>query len=129
MVLNTRFRAGRKRVTPHEVYMRHRVIPAQWADFRALAGDPADETPGVRGIGAMTAATLLEGGLTLDELPRSGRLATGRARAVTDQFELARTWRDMIRLDAGLDPPRRPTGETSPQLPRPADVVEKLRLW
>ncbi len=128
-VLNTRFRAGHKLVTPAEVYARHQVTPAQWVDFRALAGDPADEIPGVRGIGAKTAATLLIGGLTLDELPSSGRLATGRARAVAKQLEIALTWRDMIRLDMGLDLPRWPTGDISPHLPRPADVIEELRLW
>src|SRR5918998_6039140 len=50
VVLNTRLRAGRKLVTPQEVYTRHQVTPAQWADFRALAGDAADEIPGVQGI-------------------------------------------------------------------------------
>lgn len=129
VVLNTRFRAGRKLVTPDEVYRRHQVTPAQWADFRALAGDPADEIPGVHGIGAKTAATLLDGGLTLDDLPSSGRLATGRPRAVAEQLELALKWRDMIRLDADLDLSRWPTGEASPLLPRPADVVEQLGLW
>jgi len=128
-ILNTRFRAGRKLVTPAEVYARHQVTPAQWTDFRALAGDPADEIPGVRGIGAKTAATLLAGGLTLDDLPKSGRLATGRGRAVAEQFELALKWRDMIRLDMALNLSRWPTGEPSPQLPRPADVVEELGLW
>jgi DNA polymerase I len=129
VVLNTRFRVGRKLVTSDEVYRRHQVTPAQWTDFRALAGDPADEIPGVHGIGAKTAATLLDGGVTIDELPSSGRLATGRARAVAEQFEFALTWRDMIRLDAGLDLSRWPTGEASLQLPRPADVVEQLGLW
>lgn len=71
-ILNTRFRASYKLVTPAEVYTRHQVTPAQWADFRALAGDPADDIPGVRGIGAKTAATLLAGGLTLDDLPALG---------------------------------------------------------
>ncbi|MGH3799452.1 MAG: 5'-3' exonuclease [Pseudonocardiaceae bacterium] len=129
VVLNTRFRAGRKLVTPQEVYIRHQVTPAQWADFRALSGDAADEIPGVHGIGAKTAATLLHGGLTLDDLPCSGRLATGRARAVAEQFELALKWRDMIRLNTGLELSRWPTGEASPQLPRPAYLVEQLGLW
>ncbi|MDQ3762183.1 MAG: flap endonuclease [Actinomycetota bacterium] len=120
---------GRKLVTPHEVYTRHQVTPTQWADFRALAGDAADEIPGVRGIGAKTAATLLGGGLTLDDLPCSGRLATGRARAVAEQFELALKWRDMIRLNTGLELPWWPTGHASPPLPHPADVVDQLGLW
>lgn len=129
VVLNTRFRAGHRLVTPHEVYTRHQVTPAQWSDFRALAGDAADEIPGVHGIGAKTAATLLHGGLTLDDLLCSGRLATGRARAVAEQFELALKWRDMIRLNTGLGLSLWPTCQASPQLPRPADVVEQLGLW
>lgn len=129
VVLNTRFRAGHKLVTPDEVYHRHQVTPAQWADYRALAGDPADEIPGIHGIGAKTAATLLEGGLSLDDLPSSGRLATGRPRAVAEQFELALKWRDMIRLNTGLELSRWPTGDASPPLPRPAEVVEQLGLW
>lgn len=128
-VLNTKFRPGRRLVTPTEVYARHHVTPAQWADFRALAGDPADEIPGVRGIGTKTAAALLAGGLTLDDLPESGRLAAGRGRKVAEQFEIALKWRDMIRLSTSLDLPLRPTGQVSPQLPRPADVVEELGLW
>ncbi len=67
--------------------------------------------------------------MTLDELPSSGRLAIGRARAVATQFQLALKWRDMIRLNTGLELPRWPTGHASPRLPRPADVVEQLGLW
>ncbi len=68
---------------------------------------------GVRVEGS-SSATLLDGGLALDELPASGRLATGRAQAVAKQFELALKWRDMIRLNAGLELSRWPTGEVSP---------------
>lgn len=128
-ILNTRFRAGQKLVKPDGVYARHQVAPCQWADFRALSGDPADEIPGVRGIGAKTAASLLKGGLTLDDLPSSGRLTTGRGRVVAEQFDLALKWRDMIRLDANLELPLKPTGEPSPILPAPRDVVEELGLW
>ena len=129
VVLNTRFRAGRKLITPTEVYTRHQVTPAQWADYRALSGDPADDIPGVQGIGAKTAASLLAGGLTLEDLPASGRLTHGRGRTLAEQYELALTWRNMIRLNTDLDLPRSPTGDPSPQLPRPADIVEQLGLW
>jgi DNA polymerase I len=111
------------------VYARHQVTPAQWADYRALAGDAADEIPRVRGVGAKDRGDPLEGGLTLDEPPCSGRLAIGRARAVAEQFELAFKWRDMIRLDTGLVLSRWPTRDASPQLPRPAEVVEQLGSW
>ncbi|GIG02099.1 hypothetical protein Cci01nite_71920 [Catellatospora citrea] len=129
VVLNTKFRAGQRLVTPAEVFRRHAVTPAQWADFRALSGDPADEIPGVHGIGATTAAKLLAEGLSLDELPASGRLASGRGRHVAEQFELALKWRNMIRLQTDLDVPCTPTGEPSPLLPKPADLVEELGLW
>ena len=129
VVLNTRFHAGRKLVTPAEVYERHQVTPGQWPDFRALAGDPADDIPGVRGIGAKTAAGLLAGGLGLEDLPASGRLATGRGRVVAGQLDLALKWRDMIRLNASLDVTWRPTGRPSPPLPTAGEVVQTLGLW
>ena len=83
-----------KHGTPAEVRARHRVMPSQWADYRALCGDPADEIPGVRGIGAKTAAALLDGGLTLDTLADSGRLTTGRGRIVAQQLDIALKWRE-----------------------------------
>jgi len=128
-VLNTKLRAGRRLVTPDEVYARHRITPSQWADYRALCGDPADVIPGIRGVGAKTAATLLDGGLTLEDLPSSGRLTTGRGRAVAHQLDLALKWRELIRLDADMRLPLVPIGSPSPPLPRPADVVEELGLW
>jgi DNA polymerase-1 len=128
-VLNTKMRAGHRHIGPTQVYERHQVTPAQWADYRALTGDPADNIPGVHGIGAKTAATLLAGGLTLDDLAAAGRLDTGRGRTVREQFDLALKWRDMIRLNHDLDVTVKVAGEASPPLPRPAEVVEALNLW
>ncbi len=128
-VLNTKMRPGHRHIGPAQVYERHQVTPAQWADFRALTGDPADNIPGIPGIGAKTAATLLAGGLTLDDLPTSGRLDNGRGRTVRDQLDLAIKWRDMIRLNHNVAIPQTPTGQPSPALPRPADIVEALELW
>lgn len=128
-VLNTKMHPGKRHIGPTQVYERHQVTPAQWADFRALTGDPADNIPGIHGIGAKTAATLLADGLTLDDLPASGRLDSGRGRTVRDQLDLAHKWRDMIRLNHELQAPVTPTGTASPLLPRPADVVEALSLW
>ncbi|WP_433530301.1 5'-3' exonuclease [Micromonospora sp. CA-263727] len=128
-VLNTKMHPGKRYIDPTDVYARHQVTPAQWADFRALTGDPADNIPGIHGIGAKTAAALLADGITLDELAASDRLDTGRGRLVREQLDLARKWRDMIRLNHGLDVPVAPTGERSPHLPAPAEVVEALSLW
>ncbi|MGQ9510318.1 MAG: DNA polymerase I [Thermaceae bacterium] len=48
------------RLTPKEVKERYGVSPENWVAFRALAGDPSDNIPGVKGIGPKTAAQLLE---------------------------------------------------------------------
>lgn len=128
-VLNTKRRAGDRLIGAAAVRDRFGVSPAQWPDFRALAGDPADNIPGVRGIGAVTAAGLLAGGLRLDDLPGSGRLATGRGRGVLEQWDTVLKWREMIRLRTDLELPVTPTGQASPALPAPRDVVEQLGRW
>jgi DNA polymerase-1 len=129
-VLNTAMRPGARRIGAAEVAGRYRVSPAQWPDFRALTGDPADNIPGVRGVGAKTAAALLAGGLTLADLPESGRLATCRGGpAVRAAWPQVCTWRDMISLRADVPLPLKPVGEPSPPLPTPAEVVAALGLW
>lgn len=47
------------RIGPHEVVERLGVLPEQVPDYKALAGDPSDKIPGVRGIGPKAAANLL----------------------------------------------------------------------
>ncbi|HUN43705.1 MAG TPA: 5'-3' exonuclease H3TH domain-containing protein [Acetobacteraceae bacterium] len=47
------------RIGPAEVRERYGVAPNQVPDFIALRGDPSDKLPGARGIGAKTAAALL----------------------------------------------------------------------
>ncbi|GAB5449723.1 MAG: 5'-3' exonuclease H3TH domain-containing protein [Halioglobus sp.] len=50
--------------------LRFGVAPEQFADYLALVGDPVDDIPGVPGIGAKTAAALLQLYPTLDKLGR-----------------------------------------------------------
>ncbi len=57
-----------RRVGPAEVRERYGVEPEQVPDFIALRGDPSDNLPGAAGIGAKTAATLLDRHGTLDAL-------------------------------------------------------------
>ena len=129
-VLNTARRAGSRLAGPAEVRERHGVTPAQFPDYRALAGDESDNIPGVRGIGAKTAAALLDGGLTLDDLPASGRLAGRKGAAITDVWQQVLTWRDMIRMNSQVPVPAEAvTGLATTPLPRPAEVIEKLGLW
>lgn len=128
-VLNTAMRPGRRVTGPAEVRARYGVDPRQWCDFRALAGDPSDGIPGVPGVGAKTAARLLAGGLALDALPASGRLAGRAGQAVRDNWDRVLGWRELIRLDRGVDIPSRPTGRPTPALPAPAAVLDQLGLW
>jgi DNA polymerase-1 len=129
-VLNTARRAGSRLAGPAEVIARHGVTPAQFPDYRALAGDTSDNIPGVRGIGAKTAAALLDGGLTLEDLPASGRLAGRKGAAITSAWQQVLTWRDMIRMNSQVPVPAEAiTSRATTPLPRPAEVIEKLGLW
>ncbi|GAA1291497.1 5'-3' exonuclease [Saccharothrix xinjiangensis] len=128
-VLNTAMKRGRRHIEPDTVLERFNVHPTQWADFRALTGDPADNIPGVRGVGAGTAAKLLAGGLTLDQLPDSGRLTGTKGTAITSAWDQVVAWRDLISMRTDLDLPLLPTGRSSRTLPAPAEVIDKLGLW
>jgi 5'-3' exonuclease-like protein len=88
----------RRQITPATLVARYRVTPAQWPDYRALTGDPADNIAGIRGIGPHIAATLLAGRLHLEDLPGSGRLYGVRGAAVTQAWPQLLVWRDLIRL-------------------------------
>jgi len=129
LVLHPASRPARRWIDPDAVRTYYGVDPVQWADFRALTGDPADNIPGVKGIGGKTAATLLANGMTLDELPDSGRLTTPRARAVAAQFAEALKWRDMIRVRTDIDTPVHLTDTPSALLPTPAAVLERIDGW
>lgn len=55
-------------LTPEDVVARLGVRPEQVVDYKALAGDPSDNIPGVRGIGEKTAIALLEKYGSLDNI-------------------------------------------------------------
>jgi 5'-3' exonuclease len=128
-VLNTVMHPGKRHIGPAEVHARYGVTPTQWPCFCALKGDPTDNIPGVRGVGAKTAAGLLDGGLTLDGLPNSGRLVGAKGKAIREAWDQVLAWRELIRMRTDLPLPQYPMGLPSPQLPRPAEVIEKLELW
>lgn len=128
-VLNTARRPGSRLIGPADVAARYGVAPAQYADFRALCGDPSDNLPGVRGIGVKTAATLLAGGLTLEYLPATGRLADRRGLAVTAMWEQVMTWRSMIRMRTDLPLATAPCGEATSPMPGAGQVIARLGLW
>jgi DNA polymerase-1 len=86
-------RAGEMaRIGPAEVRARYGVDPAQVPDFIAIRGDPSDKLPGVPGVGATGAATLLERYGSLD-----AALAAGRFPALAESLRLYRDIATMSR--------------------------------
>jgi DNA polymerase-1 len=67
------------RVGPAEVMERYGVAPSQVPDFIALRGDPSDKIPGARGVGAKTAASLIQQYGSLDALLDAGRFSAEAA--------------------------------------------------
>jgi DNA polymerase-1 len=70
------------------------VTPDQFTDFKGLVGDPSDNIPGVPGIGAKTAANLLNKFSSLEEIiSRQAELPLKlqpKIRMFTDQARLAK---------------------------------------
>ncbi len=95
---------------------RYGIAPAQVPDFIALRGDPSDGIPGAPGIGAKTAASLLNRFGSLEGLLAAAQsdgseLRPKLAETLRDNAELLRTFREVATLvplalerppDAGL---------------------------
>jgi DNA polymerase-1 len=128
-VLNTAMRPGSRLIGPAEVTARYGITPGQYPDFRALCGDASDNIPGVRGVGAKTAAALLAGGLVLEDMPASGRLSGSKGAAIAATWPQVLTWRSMIRLRKDLPLTAGPAGAPTMPLPVPGEVIARLGLW
>jgi DNA polymerase-1 len=111
-------RAGERLVDVALVQARYQVTPAQWCDYRALCGDPSDGLAGVAGVGPVSAARLLAGGLALEDLAAAGRLAGRVGQAVAAELPRLLVERDLHRLRRDLPLRWRPTG-TPTRLPDP----------
>ena len=121
---------ARRHVSAGQLPGSHGVHPPQWPDYRALTGDPADNIPGIPGIGPKTAAALLAGGLHLEQLRGSPRLDQPRCRTVHANWEQLLTWRDMIRLNPRIPLPHGLiTGQATSAMPRAAEILDRLGLW
>jgi DNA polymerase-1 len=108
-------RAGETaRIGPAEVHERYGVEPRQVPDFIALRGDPSDRIPGVKGVGAKSAASLLRRYDSLDAALAAGKFAA--------QIEELRLYRSIATMDAGAPLPsladQRPTWREAAQLAR-----------
>lgn len=124
-LLNTGLAMERRYTAGEHILPRYGVLAEQWPDFRALMGDPADNIPGVRGIGATTAARLLADGRQLENIP-----ADELRPAWTSQWQQVLRWREMIKLDTKTDlPDNLLTATPTAPLPTAAQVLEALDLW
>ena len=102
------------RIGPREVVDRMGVLPEQVPDFKALAGDPSDKIPGVRGCGPVAARALLLQHGTLD------RVVVGWTR---DKAEQILMFREVARMQTEV-PVDLPTG--APNWVAGADALEAL---
>ena len=106
------------RIGPAEVRERYGVEPEQVPDFIALRGDPSDKIPGARGVGAKTAASLLQQHATLDALLEAGRFSA--------EADALRLYRHIATLDPSAPIPELPDRE--PDWRAAAAAAEELGL-
>lgn len=104
--------------------------PSQWADARALAGDPSDNVPGVAGIGAVTAASLMkEFGSLEDLIERASEIKRPpRARSALASEEgvrAARLSRRLLEIKTDLDVPPATLPWETLELRSPASEAEE----
>jgi DNA polymerase-1 len=95
-------------VDPAGVEERYGVSPAQVPDLIALRGDPSDNIPGARGIGAKTAAELLRAHGDLEGvIANAAGLSPARARSIAESADDLRLYRRIatMRRDLPIDRP------------------------
>ena len=90
-------------VDPDGVIERYGVRPDQVPDLIALRGDPSDNIPGAKGIGAKTAAELLQRYGDLEGvIAHAGDLTPARSRAVADAADELRTFKVIATMQRAL---------------------------
>jgi DNA polymerase-1 len=115
-VLELRKGGAPAEVGPAEVRARYGVGPELVSDFIALRGDPSDGLPGAPGVGAKTAATLLQRFGSLEQAldaaaaPSTviaGELSPRLAAVLRDNAEQLRTFKQVATLQRiEVDPPQ-----------------------
>lgn len=128
-VLNTARKATKCVIDVKEVMNRYEVTPSQWCDFMALTGDSSDNIQGVRGIGPVTAARLLSGGLRLEDLENMGRLRGRVGALVSNQLEQLFRTRDIMRFRPVPDLPDIIEYSPTHPLDSAASVLRSLQIW
>lgn len=117
-----------KRIGPDEVFEKFGVRPDKMIDLQALAGDSVDNVPGVPGIGAKTAAQLLEEYGTLEALlERASEIKQPKRREnLIANADLARISKRLVTLktDVPLDVP---LDELAVHEPNPTRLIAFLK--
>ncbi|MCC6982942.1 MAG: 5'-3' exonuclease [Bauldia sp.] len=106
------------RIGPAEVRERYGVDPAQVPDFIALRGDPSDKLPGAKGIGSVTAASLLKRYANLEAMLADGRFPT--------QAEDLRLYRRIATMDREAPIPELP--DVTPTWGRASELAKEWGL-
>lgn len=118
--------------TPELVQERLGVRPSQYADYKCLVGDTADNIRGISGVGPKTAAALIAEYGTLDNLIESAESIKRPAirKAVAEGREQLMHNRRLIRLSGEAEPPFElerlkyiPDGRTSSAVLRETGVL------
>jgi DNA polymerase-1 len=80
------------------------LYPEQIVDFKALAGDPSDNIPGIKGIGKKTAAELLEKYGDLDSIFHNLKdIKTRQANLLREGVEQAEMSRKLAKIEQEVD--------------------------
>ncbi len=116
-----------RKIGPAEVKEKFGVGPEKVVDVQALAGDSADNVPGVPGIGVKTAAQLIQEYGDLDVLlARASEIKQPKRRqSLIDFAEQARVSRELVRLRDDV-PTNVPTARFQRQNPDPRELMDFL---
>jgi DNA polymerase-1 len=99
MVLYIKTGTGVEEVDRREVVKRYGVLPEQVPDFIALRGDPSDGLPGAKGIGAKTAASILQKHGTLEAAIEAAAGGTSRfSHVLTSTADDLRAFKEIATL-------------------------------
>ena len=121
-----------KRSGPQEVIERFGVPPELVADVLGLAGDSADNIPGVPGIGEKTASELIRRFGSLEEVLQWRSMVSGRQRrynlrTFADQARLSKTLAT-VRYNVPLDIPLASLQRESPNLTELIPLLRELEF-
>jgi len=113
------------RIDPAGVVEKFGVGPEKVVEVQALAGDSADNVPGVPGIGLKTAALLInEYGDLETLLARAGEIKQNKRREKLIEFaDLARISRDLVQLECNV-PVEVPLEDLTLVQPSGSDLLE-----